>query len=213
MGRRRRGRLAGPCGFLEITEPNESRDTATPFALNAPLTGCIGLPTDVDVYTFTAPPADLAGGYVMLSFTAVDTTGSLDVSLYSAADNSLIHEFYSATAGASLYGYVAVAPGVTYRVQVKPFTGQTPFRYTMLAAYTPLADAYEPNDTKDTAKPIPLGTPIMAFQSTGYIGAPYEGEAFADWYTVPLAAGTVTVKMTNVPTDIRGEIYVFDSEG
>lgn len=210
----------GPCGFRETTEPNESRDTATPILLNAPLTACIGtqadldgVPDDIDVYTFTAPPADLAGGYVILSFTAVGTAGSLDVSLFSAADNSLIHELYTATSGASLYGYVAVAPGVTYRVEVKRFIGQTPLRYTMLAAYTPLADAYEPNDTKDTAKPIPLGTPITAFQSSGYIGDPYEGEAFADWYTVPLADGMVTIRMSNVPTDIRGDIYLFDSDG
>jgi hypothetical protein len=83
----------------------------------------------------------------------------------------------------------------------------------MLAAYTPLADPYEPNDTRDTAKPIPLGTPITAFESTGYVGAPYDGAAFADWYSVPLAAGTVTIKMSNVPTDIRGDIYLFDPDG
>jgi hypothetical protein len=212
--------LLGPCGFLDVTEPNETRDTATPILVNAPVTGCIGtqvdldgVPDDIDVYACTAPATDLAGGYVVLSFTEVGITGSLDVFLYSATDNSLIDEFYTGTAGASLSGYLAVAPGVTYRVQVKRFAGQTPLPYKMLATYTALADVYEPNDTKATAKPIAVGTPITAFQSSGYIGDPYDAAAFADWYSVPLAAGMVTIKMTNVPTDIRGGVHLFDPEG
>lgn len=201
--------LAGPCGFLDVTEPNETRDTASPYGLSAPLTGCLDSSADVDMYSFTAPATDVAGGYVKLSFTDVGTAGSLEVNLYSAADNSRITNIYSTTDGGSLYGYLAVAPGVTYRIEVKAVALQAPFRYTLLAAYTALADAYEPNDIRDTAKPIPLGTAVTAFASTGYVGTPYDGVAFSDWYSVSLAAGMVTLKMSNVPTDIRGDIYLF----
>src|SRR3954468_6758503 len=82
------GASLGPCGFLETTEPNETRDTAAPYGLNVPLLGCIGSSTDVDMYSFTPPATDLAGGYVTISFTDVGTAGSPDVFLYSAADNS-----------------------------------------------------------------------------------------------------------------------------
>jgi hypothetical protein len=176
--------------------------------------GCIGTGTDLDFYSFTTPATDLAGGYVLLSFTEVGAMGNIDVTLFSATDNSSVDEIYKTDDGASLFAYLAVAPGVTYRVQVNQFAGgRAPYRYTMKMAYVPIADAYEPNDTKETAKPIALGTPIMASLSAGYILDPYKGEAFADWYSVPLTVGPATIKLANVPTDILGDIQLFDPNG
>ena len=207
------GSALGPCGLPDV-EPNDTRDLATPYILNSTVVACIGASTDVDVYSFTAPATDLAGGYVLLSLTDVGAAGTVDVTLFSAVDNSSIDEIYKADLGASLFAYLAVAPGVTYRIQVTPFAGAGAlYRYTMKAAYVPIADAYEPNDTKDTAKPIAVGTPIMASLSTGYVLDPYKGEAFADWYSAPLAVGPVTIKLANVATDILGDIQLFDPNG
>ena len=207
----------GPCGIAEV-EPNDTRDLAIPYVLGSTVVACLGTPTgtgsDVDFYSFTAPATDLAGGYVLLSFTEVGAIGNIDVTLYSATDNSSVDEIYKADDGASLFAYLAVAPGVTYRIQVNPFAGGgAAYRYTMKGTYVPIADAYEPNDTKETAKPIALTTPIMASLSAGYVQDPYKGEAFADWYSVPLAAGSVTIKLANVPTDIYGDVHLYDPNG
>jgi len=205
--------VLGPCGLPEI-EPNDTRDLATPYVLGSSVVACIGAGDDKDVYSFTAPATDLAGGYVLLSLTEVGPTGLVDVTLFSAADNSSVDEIYKADGGASLFAYLAVAPGVSYRIQVSAFAGAgAPYRYTMKAAYTPIVDAYEPNDTKDTAKAITLATPITASMTAGYVGDPYKGEALADWYSVPLAAGSVTIKLTTVATDIMGDIQLFDPDG
>jgi len=202
----------GPCAIAEA-EPNDTRDFATPYVLNSAITACIGTATDMDVYSFTAPVTDAAGGYVLLSLTNVGATGTVDVALFSAADNSSINELFKTDGGASLFAYLAVAPGVTYRIQVSDFGGHFPYLYTMKAAYVATADMYEPNDTKDTAKPIAVATPITAFFSAGYVSDPYLGEALADWYSVPLAAGPVTIKLANAPTDISGDIQLLDPEG
>jgi len=207
------GTVVGPCGLPDV-EPNDTRDLATPYVLNSTVVACIGTANDVDVYSFTAPATDPAGGYVLLSLTDVGATGNVDVTLFSAAANSSNDEIYKTDDGASLFAYLAVAPGVTYRIQVNQFAGGTAlYRYTMKATYVPLADAYEPNDTKDTAKPIALATPIMAFLSAGYIAEPYKGEAFVDWYSVPLAVGAATIKLANMPTDIAGDVQLFDPRG
>jgi len=207
------GSALGPCGLPDV-EPNDTRDLATPYVLGSTVVACIGAANDVDVYSFTAPATDLAGGYVLLSLTDVGATGNVDVTLFSAADNSSIDEIYKTDDGASLFAYLAVAPGVTYRIQVNQFAGGNAlYRYTMKGAYVPIADAYEPNDTKDTAKPIAVGTPIMASLSSGYVLDPYKGEAFADWYSVPLAVGAATIKLANMPTDISGDVQLFDPSG
>ena len=207
------GTVLGPCGVPEA-EPNDTRDLATPYVLGSTVIACIGTPADKDLYSFTAPVTDAAGGYVMLSFTDVGATGDMDLTLFSAADNSSIDEEYKTDPGASLFAYLAVAPGVTYRIQVAQFSSSdVPVRYTMKAAYVPIADAYEPNDTKDTAKPIAVATPIMASLSAGYVSDPYKGEAFADWYSVPLAVGPATITFANAPTDIAGDIQLLDPNG
>jgi hypothetical protein len=199
-------------------EPNNTRDTATPYVLGTPVTACIDKPVldndDIDMYAFTVPANNPAGGFVRLTFTEVGITGALDVKLYSAADNSEVAEIYTIDSGASIDGYLAVDAGKTYRIAVGEFASvMLPFRYTMNAVYTGVVDLYEPNDTKDAAKPIAVATPITAYQTAGYVEDPYAPEAFADWYSVVLKAGATVVKMSTVPTDIMGDIHLFDPEG
>ena len=207
------GGALGLCPLNE-PEPNDTRDTPTPYVLGSTVVACIGSDLDVDMYAFTAPATDPAGGYVVLSFSQVGVTGALDVQLDSATDNSKIGEIYKVNEGTSINGYLAVAPGHTYRIAVSQFTyTKVPFRYTMTATYTATADFFEPNDTKATAKPIGVGTAINAYQSAGYVTDTYSGDSFADWYSVVLAAGPPTIKFIPVPTDIPGDLSLFDPAG
>ena len=210
------GAVVAHCG-LELV-PNDTRDTATAYVLGTPVTTCIDTEADIDMYSFTVPANNPAGGFVRLTFTDVGVSGALDVNLYSAVDNSQVDELYKIDGGASIDAYLAVAAGTTYRIAVSQFTSSAvPFRYTMTATYTGLVDLYEPNDTKDAAKPIGVGTAITAYQAAGYVQDPYVGDALADWYSVVLAGGSAmantTVKMSTVPTDIMGDVQLFDPDG
>jgi hypothetical protein len=164
------------------------------------------------MYSFTVPANNPAGGFVRVTFTEVGINGDMDVKLYSATDNSEAKEIYTINSGSSLEGYLAVAAGKTYRIAVSDFAGNSPVRYTMNTVYTGLVDLYEPNDTRETAKPIAVGTPISAYLSTGYVEDPYTGDAFVDYYSVALAAGSVVIKMSTVPTDIMGEVQLLDPD-
>src|SRR5450432_1147492 len=59
------------CGFSGEVEPNETRDMATPYTFGTAMAGCVASSADHDFYEFTAPVADLAGGYIQITLTDV----------------------------------------------------------------------------------------------------------------------------------------------
>lgn len=207
----------GPCGVVTEVEPNETRETAAAYAFGSTIEGCLNVksePADEDWYKFTAP-ADMTGGYVQVKLTQVGQ-GTIWGNLYAAADNGEIFNAYSANAGASLSLFFAAKAGQEYRLAVKNiFTTANPYRYTMQITYTKVTDTFEPNDTRDTAKPITLGTAVNGTLFAGYAGgsAP-DDDDYADWYSVTLAANkAVQLKLENVPTSVNGFVQLVDSAG
>lgn len=202
----------GPCGVPE-TEPNDSREQSVPVALPAMFNSCLGTRDDHDFYEVTAPSDP--GGYLQLSLTGVTST-EFDVSAYSVADNGKIgSELYTDSAGQDLHAFLAVAGGQKYRLEVKDFAGvnMPPEKYAMKITYTKVADTFEPNNTKDTAKPITLGAQISAFMFEGFKTSKILPEDVVDWYTVPVTAGLVTVKIEGVPASMAADITTVDSTG
>ena len=190
----------GSCGVTEA-EPNDTRDNATPYTAGAAVVGCVGSAGDVDFYQFTAPETDLAGGYYAIGLDDVGD-GYVDLKIYAASDNGEIDHEYSTSSGSSVHAYLAAAPGQQYRIAVASFSSSGgAFKYTLTAAYTKIADAFEPNDTREIAKPITLGTPITAALFSGYQSSALKMDEYKDFYNVTLAAGTVTAKVSNTPTD------------
>jgi hypothetical protein len=204
---------AAPCGIPEM-EPNDSRDNAVPYSPGTDVTACLGADKDVDFYEMTAPAGDMAGGYYQASITNVGD-GNVDAKVYSASDNSLVLQFnYTVDSGASLYFYWAAAPGQKYRVSVTPFAAwQKPFKYTFKASYQKVNDAFEPNDSREMAKPLTLGTPVMPFFFTGFKSGMIAPAEYQDWFSFTLAAGMVTIKVENVPTNVRPQIKLLDPSG
>src|SRR5262249_7483053 len=88
-----------------------------------------------------------------------------------------------------------------------------PFKYTLKASYTKVNDTYEPNDTRDKAKPLTLGTPLTAYFFSGFRGKDIKAEEYQDWYAVNLAAGMVSLKVESVPMDVRPQIKLYDPAG
>ncbi len=206
---------ATPAG-CSFGEPNNTRETATPVALNRIYAGnCVDGPGDpMDFYEFTAPAADVAGGYVQVQVRNVGGQ-SAEYEAWAASDNEKVQDHYSTTDGANLDGWFTVAPGGKYRVAVHMFAGTSPeFTYDVQFKYTALNDAFEPNNSRATAKPLTLGTAIMASAAVPALGglAPTDAEK-DDWYSVTLAAGTTTVLVSNVPSDTTCDVTAFDPSG
>jgi len=202
----------GPCGVPE-SEPNDKRENATPLAVPAMFTSCIGTPGDVDFYELTAP-SDVTGGYFLFSFTDIGAW-AVDVTGYNVADNGEIAQLYAGSDGQNLYGFLAAAPGFKYRLAVRGFisVGSAPTPYTMKVTYTKVDDAQEPNNTRDTARMITLGTPVTAYMFEGVKALPMKAEDVVDWYTVMAAAGNLTVTVESVPSTMTAFVHIFDPTG
>lgn len=88
--------------------------------------------------------------------------------------------------------------------------------------WTPVVDDHEPNDSPDEATDISLvdGT-TNAFDpsATAYLFAgrdnsePLVRADYDDWYSVTLTAGTVRVRISDVPEDVRLDAIIEDSTG
>jgi hypothetical protein len=193
-------------------EPNNSRDQATAYALGSSVLGCVGVEDDADYFEFTVPN-DAAGGYVQLLLSEVGD-GNLAATVYSASDNGQIVNSYATTRGQNVAAFFAVAPDQKFRVSVDDFGGfDKPYRYALKASYTKLEDAFEPNDTREQAKPITLGAPVNAFLFAGHATSNVTDYAFYDFYKLPVTAAQVTVKLENVPLNVTGDLRLFDAEG
>jgi len=210
---------AGGAGTCTFGEPNNTRETATPVNLNQAYTGlCVGSATTpatdpTDFYEFTAPATDLAGGYVQVQVRNV-TAQNTEFQAYAVSDNATVLDAYTTDPGANLDGWFTVAPGQKYRVQVHMFSGESPqFTYDVQFKYTAIVDAYEPNNARETAKPITVGTPIMASPAVAAAGGDIADTEKADWYAVTLAAGTAKVVASNVPADTTCDIIVYAPDG
>jgi hypothetical protein len=213
MQNRDGGMMSGPgCGLANEPEPNDNRNLATPYTPGNSVTGCIGSMDDVDFYETTVPIGDQAGGYYEAQIADVGD-GTIDVKVFTASDNAPLLRAFTSSPGASLFFYWAGAPGATYRIAVtrlNPLTSA--FRYNLRASYRKVNDTYEPNDTRDSAKPITIGTPVSAFLFTGHRAEAVDSAEFNDWYSFTLAAGTVTIKVTDVPGNVRPDVMLYDSE-
>jgi hypothetical protein len=208
----------GACGFPEVGEPNDLRETATALPVGAEVAGCIASGTDTDFYELTGPAA--GPGYFQVSLVDVGAE-RLRAQFFTASDNNLIHDPLLGNVGGSLFFYFSAAPGQKYRVQLARLPPLTaPFRYTVRVAFTAVNDVYEPNDTRATAATITAGVPATAYmfsgftvgQIPGWIGR--QGEPpYADWYKVTLAPGTATIKVENAAADVRPVISFYDSLG
>jgi hypothetical protein len=207
------GASSMPCGVPEM-EPNDTRDNAVAYTAGAEVVACVGTEEDVDFFELTAPAGDPAGGYYQGSLTNVGS-GLVEAKVYSATDNSLVlQNTYTTDVGGSLYFYWAAAPGQKYRVAVSNFSAwSTPIKYSLKATYQKVNDTFEPNDTRETAKALTLGTAVMPYFFTGFRNGDIKPEEYQDWFSVMLGAGMVTVKVENVPTNVRPQVKLLDPNG
>jgi len=203
-----------PCGQAEATA-NDDRDHATSFVLNSSFDGCLQSDTDVDFYQFTIPAKPAQGGFVVVKITDVGANGSLDAAAYSAADNGVILSEYG-TDGASVFFWFDAKVSDTFRLEVKyKYTNSgTPTPYTLKIAYTGVPDENEPNDLRTQATPITAGTPVHGYLFAGFENSDKVADAdWDDWFKVTLPAGTAKITLSDLASDVDGEVTLYDSLG
>jgi hypothetical protein len=201
----------GACGVLEI-EPNDTREDAVRLVADESATGCLGGAGGLDVFQVTAPSAkqNAAGGYYQLAITDVGA-GNLDVYVYAPGDNAQLVRGFENGTGVSVYLYWAAAPSATYQISLTPFTSfNNPYPYTVTATYIAIEDEFEPNDTRDDAAMIELGS-IEAYMFGGASSGSRVN--IDDWYAIDLEPGTATIELTDVPTNVRVSMLLLDGTG
>ncbi len=202
----------------DFGEPNDTRETATPIALNQTYASlCVSNPDktdELDFFEITAPTTDLAGGYVEIKIANVKNGGLAEMIVTSSSDNGGIYDTYTTDEGASISGWLTVTPGAKYRIQVNRFAGAgTRFTYDLTTKYTAIVDTYEPNNKKEDAKAITVNTPIMASAAAHSAAANLQIGDDQDWYKVTLAAGVATIKVSNNAPDYLCDVELLDATG
>jgi len=89
-----------------------------------------------------------------------------------------------------------------YTFRVRDLNNNTDSKYSLTASFLPVSDPYEPNASIQAAKTITAGEIINAWIF------PSQDQ---DWYKITLdKPGTLTLNLTNVPSNLKGHISVYD---
>jgi len=192
------GGTGGPIIVTEV-EPNNDRDAAVPYTVGTQVMA-MSMSGDSDYFALTPPPEDLAGGYYQVRISNVGA-GNVHLIVYSATDNGKIGFADGAGAGQDSFFYWAARPGQTYHVSANGGGTSAVFGYTFAVTYTKINDPYEPNDDRDTPKPIVLDQTITAYFFSGFASS--QNSVDQDWYTIDLAAGPATALLTNVASNVK----------
>ena len=83
--------------------------------------------------------------------------------------------------------------------------------YKVQIKYTKASDAAEPNDTRQTARPLNVGEVANGLLFAGYRAAAIS--EYDDWYAVNLSAGAYTALLTQVPASTNAMAYIWNSAG
>jgi hypothetical protein len=198
------------CGY---GEPNETREQSKVIEPNVELKELCLKAADNDFFEFTAPN-DPAGGYVIIEALNVGD-GWIESEVFAVENNGSIISTHAPDRTASLKQYVNVAPGKKYRIRMGTYVGasETEYKYDLKVRYTKIDDTYEPNDTREAAKPITKGTPVSGYATAGYVTSEIADGAFDDWYSLDLAAGSATVKLDDVASNFWARVRILDASG
>ena len=194
---------------------NNDRDHASTYVLGTEFAACLQTSSDVDYYEFTTPPSPVDGGVLVIGITSVGTAGNIDSSVYTTSDNGEVQANYSTGSGASVFYWFNATSATKYQVTVHHFTSSsTATPYTLKVAYSSVDDVNEPNDQRAQSKSMTVGTPVHGFLYAGYsVSTGFTASAWEDWYKITLAAGTATIALTDLASDVNGEIDFYDSLG
>jgi hypothetical protein len=197
----------GPVTVMETTAPNDEISSAAPYTLGTEVMATLGTTGGVqdpsDVFAFSTPEGNPAGGYFQVSVPNVGK-GTVHFNAYSDTDKGQVTFSDGADKGVGSFFFWAAAPGQKYYLRAyTPSPTAAAFNYTFKVTYTAIADPFEPNDNRDQRIPaLALGIPVTAYFFSGFTSSQLP-TTDQDWYAVDLVAGQASVVVHNVPNNMR----------
>lgn len=186
----------------------------TPASISGTKSGTFA--SNTDVVSIPLPATDVGGG--LLKVTIAAQTQALEVSLWLGEGEKKDEGRWEASVLDEENGafYLRLHGGKAYelRAHALNFRDDRTNGYTVSWEYEPLVDCYEGNDTRESAKRIPVDTPIKAYLHAG-IG-PDDGRLVGgtadDWYTFELTEAKAAKLRVNVPGDNTAYFSVRNGE-
>ena len=154
-------------------------------------------------------PADQTGGYIVATVPA--GMGTPRATLFDSGGAQL-GSFVADAPGAGLSFWWTSAPGQTTRVSLRD-DGGADIKYDLTSNYTPVADAFEPNDAMDVATPMPDGGQMSAFLFAGRRGAMTDPAAYDDYFRFTAQAGALSIQLDSVPADLAARMFLLRADG
>jgi hypothetical protein len=202
--------VPGDGGYAPEVVSNDDRNSATPLPFMTTLVGCLQVATDVDYYQFTTPPA-VQGGFVMVTVGDVGSTNQVYATLYSASTNGSLGAAQSSGNGASANFWFAAKGESSFRIGVTSnYSHIGP--YTITATWQEAVEPGEPNNDRAHAVPMQVGTPVQGLFFSGYADDTVLTDQ-SDYFKVTLPTGMSSLKLTNVASDMRGDLKLLDTNG
>ncbi len=205
------------CGQPEAPA-NDDPGHASPYALNTDHHGCIQTQMDLDYFEFTTPADPVQGGVVLVKVTDVAPNGVIQFSLLSSAENGSLQTSAGTPPGVGGSLWVTTQAATTFRIVVRQNSGNIsdlgPYTYTLRADYTGVPDLNEPNDQRNQATPLSVGTPMHGYMFAGWSSADtHDFGIWDDWYKVTLSAGTANIALSDFPSELSPNVVLFAAQG
>ena len=219
------GDSADAGSVLAEYEPNDTRETPMPLPLAATVRAQFAAAGEYDFYEVSVPDTDTdtAGGYFVFSVTDIPQ-GELNLDVLSGVNYPSVLSTYTAQIGVSKFGYFATGPKKEaadggpntgrFLIRMQAKAGQVyPYRYTLDVKYIRAEDAREPDDTRQTARPLALNGTARALLFAGFAGSSIPSADYYDWYALELGAGAYSALLTAVPESVDGHVALYNSAG
>jgi uncharacterized protein (TIGR02145 family) len=191
-------------------EPNDTWQTADTLKIETPITGRIGMSSDLTDYYIFKPASNGYVYFVITNLNPVNTAnGTIGSSYIYDRINGASLTYYStytnpcANASSQTSSSVFVNADSTYFIKVNYYsTGYTAF-YKLNTFFTPsnTADVQEPNNTSATAKSITIGTDLVS-----HIGV---NNDIDDWYKFTAeTSGQLNMTIKNLSPEGTGNAFI-----
>jgi len=193
-------------------EPNDDMDSAYELYPGKSITGYISSQDDLDYFIVPTDSLPVQGGVLIFSLEPFPMEPSLTIYNHDRAE---IAYAYETTTGANLHIWMAVKSGTFYYALVTPWGGWSEERssepYTFTVSCIEVPDPYEPDNDPDEATPIEADSTYHPYL---FAGEPQSSEDYADCFRFTAeTAGTLWVRVEDVPDDLSIEVYIYNSDG
>lgn len=180
------------------TVDNDARDMALAIALPSRATIYV-TPNDEDWFSVT-PPND-GRSHIVSIVIAQEASALTQIDGYTLVNNAPMDSF-GYPLGTTGYAYATAGPGATLLFRFLPRVGAINSGLAHLSFEMETEnDANEPNNTKQTARPIATGMTYSGIALSPWVSD--LDRPTQDWFAVDLALGATTVSLTAVPSEGR----------